>query len=1288
MKHRFALQKLYRQMQKSRGEQQSRLKARYEKWLAESISLRQQRLDLPLTIEFPEQLPVSRQRDHIADLLEKHQVVIVAGETGSGKTTQLGKLCLSLGRGREGMIGHTQPRRIAAHSVADRIAEELQVLPGQEVGCKVRFFDNSSELTLLKVMTDGVLLAEIAHDPFLEQYDTLIIDEAHERSLNIDFLLGYIKRILPRRPDLKLVITSATIDVERFANYFNGAPVVTVTGRSYPVDIVYRPLPDEPDMSLPDAVARVLEEIDQHERNSPGAKQLGDVLVFLPGEYEIRECSRVLRKSQQVDCEVLPLYARLPRKEQQKIFTVTEKKARRRVVLSTNVAETSLTVPGIHYVIDSGLARMSRYSYRSKVQRLPVEKISCASANQRAGRCGRISHGVCFRLYDEQDFDARDAFTEPEIVRSNLASVILQMASLNLGDIQSFDFIEPPDKRLINDGLRQLQEQGALTEKRKLTAVGRKMAALPLEPALARIVLAADKARCLKEILVIASALSIPDPRSIPADRREAAREKLARFNHPQSDFLTFYQLFAYCEEQRQALSQNRFRKLCQTSFLSWQRMYEWRNIHRQLKQACEQLGLRENADNADYACIHQALLTGFVTQIGQLDEKRQYLGPRNRRFRLFPGSVLAGKPPKWVMAAQLIETSQLYAHCAARIEPEWVYPVAEHLLKFQYHEPHWSTRQGQVRAWRQASLYGLVVEEKRPVSFSAIDPALAHRIFIQSALVEERLKTAGTFFRHNRDLKQQVHKLEEKSRRRDLAASDEAVYAFYEQRIPGDICTAAGFEKWRKKTEAEQPNLLFADKSVFMAGALSSSEQARFPDYMEWLGVKYRLQYRFSPGKADDGVSVQLPLAALNRVPRFLFDWLVPGMLAEKVEALIKTLPKQYRKQLVPVPDTVAGVAGHLQADDKPLHTVLSDLIRQRRGIAIPYDAWQADKLDDYYRANFRLLDDNGQLLAQSRDLAVLIERFGEKARQTLTQETGDDKKAPEYYTRWTFPDLQQQRRFRHSGTQVTVYPAICDKGDKVSLVQLDYPHVQAEVHRRGLIRLAMLELAKDSRYLRKELLKGNALQLKMSTEFRQKDLLEDLLFATFGQTFFADSLVFDKAAFDKSLKEKRSGLVNCAQMLEKLLRAIIEEDYEVRQWLDKLADKKPLEFALADVRAQRQALLVAHFPDRVDYQHLQHFPRYLKAMAQRLSRLGGQLDKNRQVMAELETLTERWQQMQKRYPDSGSLPLMQEYRWMLEEYRVSQFAQQLKTPKPVSIKRLDTLWQTIEKAVQQNFL
>ena len=1279
LKDRFALHKLQQQLDAARkagdAEKLAELGARLQQRLDASIAQHEARKAISLEIRYPEELPVSENRASIAELITKHPVVIVAGETGSGKTTQLAKLCLDLGRGRAGMIAHTQPRRVAASSVAARIAEELKVELGQQVGYQVRFTDYSTDTTLLKLMTDGVLLAEIPHDRYLEKYDTIIIDEAHERSLNIDFLLGYLHRILPKRPDLKLIITSATIDVERFSRHFHNAPIITVSGRSYPVEMRYRPLQDISDeLDLAEAVLHTLEEIEATEQQQGSLG--GDVLVFLPGEHDIRQTSLLLRKAQLPHTEVLPLYARLSAKEQRRIFE-PGKQAGRRVILATNVAETSLTVPGIRYVIDSGLARMSRYSHRAKVQRLPVEKVSQASANQRAGRCGRIGPGICYRLYDEADFNSRDAFTQPEIQRTNLSAVILQMQVMRLGQIANFPFIEPPDKRLINDGFKQLFEIAALDDRHNLTPLGRQIARLPIDPRLARIVVAANQEACLREVLVIVAALSIQDPRETPVEKREAAREKHSRFKDNDSDFLSLYKLWQYIEELRQELSQNQFSKRCQKEFLSVQRLREWRETHSQLVRICQRMQFKQNQDAADFNSIHRALLSGLLTNIGFQHEPKIFEGTRNRQFRLFPTSHLSRKPPKWVVAGELIETSQLFAHHVARIDPAWLESIARHLLKHSYTEPHWSSRQGQVMAYCRSSLYGLVINDKKRVSFGKIDPQLAHQVFIRQALVEENMDTKARFYQHNAQLRKKLLKIEEKSRRRDLLVNDDAVFDFYQARIPEHIVNQAGFEKWLEQAEKDNPRLLFADESLFLANDLSGYSEAQFPNHIDMNGVDFALRYRFEPGHRQDGVSVRVPVAALNRVPRFRFEWLVPGMLADKCEALIKSLPKQYRRALVPVPETVKRLLPQLSVGDYPLTQALAEAITQTHGQKIPADAWQPDKLEDYYRINYQLLDDKGRIVEESRDLALLLKKHGHKVQQALDNKVAQQQ-AQQKFNRWAFDDLPKEQEFKQAGSLVKSYPAIQDEGDSVSIRLTDYPHVQAAVHRQGLIRLAMLELAQQTKYLRKELLKGNALQLKLTAEYDRQGLLEDLLQAAFNHTFFAEHQPFSQEGYQALLQKHKASLTAKAMELEKLLKQIVDDDYSIRQQLLKLNDK---DFGIikADIERQRAGLVYPGFMFQTPIDNLFDLPRYFRALRQRLERLQNQLPKDLKHTEELQELQALLDELMQQHQGAEALPEAVQYRWMLEEYRVSLFAQQLKTRYPVSKKRLEKQWQQV---------
>ena len=1260
--------------------------ARFQQRFEQSSKILLARQALAVHIEYPPQLPVSEQRDDIAKLIADHQVVILAGETGSGKTTQLAKICLEQGRGRAGLIAHTQPRRVAASSVASRIAEELQVELGKQVGYQIRFKDQSTDETLLKLMTDGVLLAEIPHDRFLQKYDTIIIDEAHERSLNIDFLLGYIKRILPQRPDLKVIITSATIDVERFSKHFNNAPVKTVSGRTFPVEMQYRPVEEiTDDNDMPSAILATLQEIVDTERKHPHGST-GDVLVFLPGEHDIRQASLKLRHAELSNLEVLPLYSRLSHAEHQKIFNPSANKSTRRVILATNVAETSLTVPGIRYVIDSGLARMSRYSHRSKVQRLPIEKISQASANQRAGRCGRISAGICFRLYAEEDFNARDEFTQPEIQRTNLSAVILQMLSMRLGEIENFPFVEAPDQRLINDGVKQLQEVAAIDKSRKMTALGRQLSKLPIDPRLARMLLQANDEGSLKEVLIVVAALSVQDPRENPAEKREAAREKHSRFKDTDSDFLSLLKLWDYLEELRQELSNNQFARRCKKEFLAPQRVREWRETHHQLRSICKKLNLTENSQAADSSSIHRALLAGLLTHIGFQQENKVFEGVRNRQFRVFPASFLAKKAPKWVMAGELIETSQLFAHQVAKIDPLWIKELGAHLLKFHYSEPHWSQKRGEVMAYQQSALYGLVIEEKKAVSYSQIDAKVSHEIFLRSALVEEQMRSNAAFYRHNCNIRKNLLEIEEKSRRRDLIANDERIYQFYAQLIPESICNVAAFDKWRKKAEKKNPKLLFADISHYQAAEVGDGTQEQFPNSLEWKGVDYALNYRFQPGHHEDGISMQLPVALLNRVPRFRFEWLVPGLLADKCEALLRCLPKQHRRNLVPIPDTVKNLLEHLQVADMPLHLALAEQLKKQRRLTIPAEAWQLSALDDFYRMNFQLLDDKGKLIEQSRDLALLLKTHGHKVQQVLDKQL---KNNPEQvkYSSWEFEDLQREQSFSQAGNSVQSFPAISDETDHVVIRLTDYAHIQAEKHRAGLVRLAMLELNQSVKYLRKELLKGNAIKLKLSGEYDHKTLLEDLIRAAFNHTFFAHKLPFEKQVYQKLINDKRSELTATAQMLEKILTEVVDWDYKIRQQINGLKAKN-IDDLITDINNQRQHLFYNGFLYHTPFENLRDLGKYFKAISVRLERLQGQIDKDKAYTIELNDFSGLLETMEKDYPGSSLLPAAIEYRWMIEEYRLSLFAQQLKTKKPISAKRLDKQWQKVLEQRRSNII
>lgn len=1271
LKDRFALTQRIKKLSQfdKNSIEYSRLQAEITVRFNSSADALEKRNMLAISLDYPENLPVSEHRNALSKLIAANQVVIIAGETGSGKTTQLPKICLELGFGRKALIAHTQPRRVAASSVASRIAEEMQVELGQQVGYQVRFKDHSTDNTLLKLMTDGVLLAEIPRDRFLEKYDCIIIDEAHERSLNIDFLLGYIKKILPKRPDLKIIVTSATIDEERFSKHFDQAPIFKVSGRTYPVDIRYRPLEElSAEMNTPEAIGQLLKEMEAEEKKQQ-LRTFGDVLVFLPGEKDIREASKYLRHSPITNLEVLPLYARLGSKEQQKIFHPETAKGRR-VVLATNVAETSLTVPGIRYVIDGGFARVSRYSARSKVQQLPIEKISKASAAQRMGRCGRIAEGICYRLYSEEDFELRPEFTEPEILRTNLAAVILQMQSLRIGEVKNFPFLQMPDKRFINDGYKTLVELGAI-EQQRLTRVGRKMSAFPVDPKLSRILLQADKEKSLSEVLIIVSGLSIQDPRDFPAEKKEAARQKHSEFKDEKSDFLGLLNLWSFAEAQRQDLSKSQFNRMCQKRFLSAQRMYEWREVHRQLYAICRQQGLNLNGEAADYAAIHKALLTGFAQNLGFQSEQKIFLGTRNRQFRVFPTSCLYKKPPKWLMSANMLDTSQLFSHMNAGIDPEWVGSHLTHLLKYQYSEPHFNAKRGEVIAFEKSTLYGLVVNEKTPVSFSNIDKTLAREIFIREGLVEEKLRSKTAFYQHNKKLRAELVELEDKTRRKDLIVNDEVIFNFYQRLLASEINNVRSLERWVKKNP-DQSQRAFAEKDLFRAAEADISDE-KFPKTIEFQGVSYSLNYRFEPGHIADGVSVDIPITALNRVPKFLFEWLVPGLLQEKSEVMIKSLPKQWRKHLVPVPDSARKLSQGLVARDEPMADVLKQKIFECYRLSIPEDAFQVEKLDRYYLMNIRLFDEKNNLLEQSRDLPALLKQYKGKVQQRI-EKTQQEKK--QFYDGWNFPDLDRAVELKSGHAQIQSYPCIVDFSDKVAIEYCDYEHVREQKHRKGLCRLVMLTLKQQCKYLEKELFKNKNLLLKLPVNVDKKSLVNDVVFASVNHCFFSEALPFSEADFYSILEAKKSSLIVTAQQIEKIVQDVIESAFEIRK---QLSDVNQLSFitTVGDINQQLQQLFYPGCFYSVSFDILMFYPKYFQAIEVRLSRLQGNVIKENQACNELAKLYVKLYELKAEQPEALFLPSVQHYRWMLEDYRISLFAQNLKTRQTVSMKRLNKLWQ-----------
>jgi ATP-dependent helicase HrpA len=1284
-----------------------------EKWVGQVTHshaevVRRQEL-VPGDIEFPA-LPVCEKRNEIAQLIADHQVVVLAGETGSGKTTQLPKICLSIGRGSKGLIGHTQPRRIAANTVANRIAEELKTPLGEKVGYQVRFSDQSNENTLIKVMTDGILLAEIQHDPFLNKYDTLIIDEAHERSLNIDFLLGYLKQLLPKRPDLKLIITSATIDLERFSKHFNNAPVIEVSGRTYPVEVWYRPLyelqSDDDNEAEPDlysAIVDAVHEIESYEKNK--SQRGGDILVFLSGEREIREAAEALRKAQFAHMEVLPFYARLSLAEQQKVFSPHKG---RRIVLATNVAETSITVPGIRYVIDPGLARISRYSYRTKVQRLPVEPVSQASANQRKGRCGRVAEGICIRLYSEEDFNSRPEFTDAEILRTNLAAVILQMLQLRMGDIHKFPFIDPPDHRLISDGFKLLEELHAVNDKNQLTALGQQLAKLPLDPRLARMLLAAQEKSCMRELLIITSALSVQDPRERPVEKQQAADQMHRRFWAEHSDFIGYLNLWDYFETQRQALSQSQLRKLCKKEFLSYLRLREWRDVHHQLSVAIKDLGFRVNSQAANYDAVHQSLLTGLLGNIGFNHEEREYQGARNRKFSIFPGSSLVKKTPKWIMAAELIETSKLFAHTVAKIEPEWVITAAEHLVKRQHYEPHYDARSGQVMAYERISLYGLVVIEKKSVIYNRIDPKLAREIFIRAALVEglygahpkrkapetRRSETSsessssplprgrlggGDFFTHQQNLLKELEDLESKSRRRDIVVDEQVIFDFYNERIPESVNNWISFESWRKKAEEENPTLLFIPRERLMRHNAGEVTQAQFPNKLEWRGMVFPLSYHFEPGHEQDGLSIHVPVSLLHLVPEYRLQWLVPGMLRDKLISLLKALPKSLRKHFVPVPDWVDQLLNRLQPDNKPLTDIVAAELKKISGVEIPQDAWADVKLDDFYICNIRVVDDKGKTVANSRNLASLRDEYRSRVQENI--QTAAVNIERHNITQWDMDELPLHVQLPRGGISIRAYPALVDKQTSVSLEVLDNPNEALFKTQRGLCRLIYLSLPTAVKYCQKELLKGQALALSIAEIGKPEQVVDDVILAAIKILACNDQnkLPRTKEEFSKAVNLCKEELIAKATHISQVLLQSLQLLVDIKKTIKQHRQNLVMAFAISDIQQQLSQLFYPGMVYDTPENWLSHLPKYCRAVLLRLEKVQLNPQKDKILISEVDAYYQKlkeWKDKEGAYRITQNAAMM-DYRWWLEEFRVSLFAQTLKTVIPVSAKRLDKQWQ-----------
>ncbi|HIF9103182.1 TPA: ATP-dependent RNA helicase HrpA [Photobacterium damselae] len=1238
--------------------------------IAKSMSVVELRRTQRPTVTYPELLPVSQKKDDIAEAIKHNQVVIVAGETGSGKTTQLPKICLELGRGVKGMIGHTQPRRLAARSVASRIAEELECEMGSYVGYKVRFNDQVSDRSQIKLMTDGILLAEIQHDRYLNQYDTIIIDEAHERSLNIDFILGYLRELLPKRPDLKVIITSATIDPERFSKHFNNAPIIEVSGRTYPVDVRYRPIVEDSDDTDRDQLEAIFDAVD--ELCDEGQ---GDILIFMNGEREIRDTADALEKRKLRDTEIVPLFARLSAGEQNRVF---QPHTGRRIVLSTNVAETSLTVPGIKYVIDPGTARISRYSYRTKVQRLPIEPISQASANQRKGRCGRVQEGICIRLYSEEDFLSRPEFTDPEILRTNLASVILQMTAIGLGDIQAFPFVEAPDNRNIQDGVRLLEELGAINAnakdpRKRLTSVGRQLARLPIDPRLARMVLEAPKNNALREVMIIASALSIQDPRERPMEKQQASDEKHRRFYDKESDFMTFVNLWDYVQEQQKALSGNQFRKQCKKDYLNYLRIREWQDIHFQVRQVVRELELRINDTEAGYDAVHMSLLSGLLSHIGMKDqEKNEYQGARNARFNIFPGSGIFKKQPKWVMVAELVETSRLWGRIAAKIQPEWVEPLAQHLLKRSYSEPHWEKKSAAVHAFEKVTLYGIPVVAKRKVNYGRIDPTLSREIFIRSALVEGDWDTKHKFFQQNRKLLREVEELEHKSRRRDILIDDEQLFEFYDQRIDLSVVSGRHFDTWWKKASKENPELLNFEREMLFRNDASHVTDLDYPNFWHQGNLKLKLSYQFEPGEDNDGVTVHVPLAILNQVEPDGFDWQIPGLRHELVVALIKSLPKTLRRNFVPAPNYADAFLSRTKVMEAPLLDSMEKELKRITGVTILREDWNLEQIPDHLKITFRAVDHRNRKLRENKDLYELKDSLKEKVQQTLSQVADDDIEQEGLKT-WSFGTLPERYQQKRGGFEVRAYPAIVDNNDSVGIKLFETEEEQHRAMQQGQRRLILLNIPSPIKYLHDNLPNKSKLGLYFNPYGRVLDLIDDCIACGIDKLIEQKGgIVWQPEAFEALKDYVRAELGDTVVEIAKQVEEILTTAFNINKRLKGRVDLT-MAFALSDIKAQLEGLIFKGFATECGWKRLPDILRYMRAIERRLEKLPIDPNKDRVHILKVESMVNEYKELLNKIPKGQPIPEnVKEIRWMIEELRVSYFAQQLGTPYPISDKRI----------------
>lgn len=1225
------------------------------------------------SVSYPENLPVSQNVEKIKQTIADNQVVIIAGETGSGKTTQIPKICLELGRGVEGIIGHTQPRRIAARTVANRIADEIGTKLGAQVGYKVRFNDQVSEQSYIKLMTDGILLAEMQNDRLLRQYDTLIIDEAHERSLNIDFILGYVKQILPKRPDLKVIITSATIDPERFSKHFFDAPIIEVSGRTFPVDILYRPLAEQGDDV--DVISGILNAVDELGDLDHGTSS-GDILIFLNGEREIRDTASALEKANLKHTQILPLYSRLTVAEQNKIFAPHRG---RNIVLSTNVAETSLTVPGIKYVIDPGTARISRYSYRTKVQRLPIEAVSQASANQRAGRCGRVSEGVCIRLYSEEDYLSRPEFTDPEILRTNLATVILQMLALDLGAITEFPFLQAPDNRNINDGVRLLEELAAISGKSdhaKLTKTGRLLSKFPIDPRLSKMILTSIDLGCIEQVFVVVAALSIQDPRERPHEKQQAADEKHSRFKDKESDFVSLLKLWAYVKEQQKALSNSQFRRLCQKEFLSYIRIREWQDIFAQLSLTLKEQNIAMSRvdveEESQLQIVHQAILSGLLSHLGQQDENKEFKGARGSKFYVFPGSGIAKKPPKWLMAAELVETSRLFARMVAKIDPKWIEPMAGHLLKKSYSEPHWEKKQGAVMAYEQVSLYGLVIVAKRKVNFNQIEPHTCREIFIREALVNGDVHLNEPFFKQNQKLVAEVEALEQKARRKDFLIDEQHLVDFYEQKLPDSVICLRSFQSWWKKTKQKNAELLSFTKAFLLNEQAEQLSEKDYPSSWQQDNLTLPLKYHFSPGDVDDGISVIIPISMLNQVQLIGFDWLIPALRLELIIAFIKGLPKAQRRNFVPAPNYAEACLARMTEFDGTITAALEKELLRMTGVRLPEGAWDNIELPVHLTMNFQVVDEKGRLLNQGRVLDELKAQLQGKVKASI-KKVADKGIERTNISEWDFSALPTGYEKKVANMSIKAFPAVVDKKGSVAIELFEQQAVAENEMLKGVARLVLLNIPSPVKYLQEKLPNKAKLGLYFNPFGSINDLINDCILGA-CQYLVAQQqpIPRNEQQFNQCRDAVRADIADCVLQAAIKVEKVLSLAHDIRK---KMKGKVGLNViqSHADIKTQLETLVFKGFVTQSGYQRLDDITRYLNAMLRRLEKLPIDPNQDRLKMIEVEKANSALQDaMAKQRKDQPMPQALVDTRWMIEELKVSLYAQNLKTPYPISVKRV----------------